>query len=382
MKPKTEVIRHRVDHHRAAPNVTPLYQCSSFLSSSEYFYTRKSNPNSEELEQAFAKLESFSPSHPIFCTTVSTGMAAISAVLSLLRPGDELVINELIYGCSYAFFHNFCEHYGIRLKVLDLSLPDVWRTQMTSSTKMVFFETPTNPLLKTVSIRDVRALCKERNPDCLVVVDNTWATPLFQNALALGADICVYSATKYFAGHSDCMGGFITTYDESLNEQMRQYRFYAGSVLDPHSCWLIRRSLQTFFIRMREHVTGLEEISSFLGELPHVQVVYRPEIDGQQLTNYGGILFFELAAEYEPYVGEFMDSLELFDRGTSLACVASAVAQPWSGSHLSLSEDQKKRMGITKRLLRLSIGLEDIDDLKTDLRRAFDALEQKRRREL
>lgn len=374
MKPKTEVIRHRVDHSRAAPNVTPLYQCSSFLSSSDYFYTRKSNPNGEELEQAFAKLESYSPNRPVFCTAVSTGMAAISAVLSLLRPGDELVINELIYGCSYALFHNFCEHYGIRLKVLDLSSPEVWSSGITASTRMVFFETPTNPLLKTVSIRGLRDLCKERNPECLIVVDNTWATPLFQNALAAGADICVYSATKYFAGHSDCMGGFVTTCNEVLSEAMKRHRFYAGAVLDPHSCWLIRRSLQTFFVRMREHVTGMEEIAAFLGTCPQVRTIYKPEVDGEQLSNYGGIFFFELAPEFEEYVGQFMDTLQLFDRGTSLACVASAVAQPWTGSHLSLSDEEKTRMGISRRLVRLSIGLEDVEDLKADLKRALDIM--------
>ncbi len=368
MNPITRLLHRKVPVARARPNVTPLFQCSSFLSDSDYFYTRKSNPNTEELEAALIDLEGCG--HAI---AVTTGMAAITMALRLLEPGDRLVANTLIYGCSHRLFADFCAHYGIRLDVLDLTDPAALRA-LAPDTRMVVFETPTNPLLLTVPIRAVADAVHAAAPEALVVVDNTWATPLFQKPLDHGADLCVYSATKYYSGHSDVMGGVVTTHRADLAEEIRRIRFYSGSILDPHSSWLLRRSLQTFALRMRHHVDTFAGLAAHLRAHPVVRRVYVPEVDGRQLIGYGGILFLELDPALEPAVGAFMDSLELFERGTSMASVVSSVAQPWSGSHLSMTDEEKRRAGIAKTLVRLCFGLEDPEDLKADLTRAFDRL--------
>lgn len=363
MDPRTEILHERAEVAGARPNVTPLFQCSSFLADSDYFYTRKGNPNSTELEAALRALEGCR--HAI---SVTTGMAALTLALRLLAPGDHLVVNSLIYGCSYKLFHEYCRHFGIALSVVDLSEPGA----VPPDARMVLFETPTNPFLRTVDIRAVRAAA----PGALVVVDNTWATGRFQKPLALGADLCVYSATKFYSGHSDCMGGILTTDDDALAAKLHEYRFYSGSILDPHSAWLLRRSLQTFWIRMDAHAKVTDEMRAFLSDIPEVEAVYHPDVDGKQLTGYGGILFIELRPQHAWNVERFVSSLTLFERGTSMACVVSAVAQPYCGSHLSLSESEKAAMGIRPTLIRLCFGLEAVDDLKRDLLGAFRALHE------
>ena len=369
MHTNTEILHTKIDITRAHPNVTPLFQASSFLSSSEYFYTRKSNPNSAELEEVLKKLEGCE-----YVASVTTGMAAISMAMRLLQPGDHLLVNELIYGCSYQYFEEFSHHYQIHLDFVDMTDLAGLTAKLRPSTKMIFFETPTNPLLKTISIKQVAELRDSHCPSALIVVDNTWATSLFQKPLKCGADLSVVSGTKFYGGHSDCMAGFISTNQKELAEKIFSFRFFQGCILDPHSAWLMRRSMQTFTLRMREHESKLKVLSGFLRELPEVNQVYLPEIDDSQMTGYGCILFFELKDQYKDQVSQFMDSLQLFDRGTSMACVVSAVAQPFSGSHLSMSAEAKIRVGIKETLIRLCFGLEEAEDLKEDLLQAFGKL--------
>lgn len=361
----TKLLHTRIDFAESHPNVTPLFQNSAFLSESQFFYSRKANPNTSELETALSHLEDGAE-----VISVTNGMAAIQLALRLLRPGQTLLINELIYGCTFKLFQDYCEHFGITLRVEDLSQPDV----DFSGVDMVFFETPTNPFLKNIPIERTARELKTKSKDALVVVDNTWATPYFQKPLNFGADLCVYSATKFYAGHSDCMGGMVTCRRADLAEKVRSYRFYSGAVLDPHSAWLIRRSLQTFGLRMREHQRVTGEMAQFLSQRKEIERVYLPEIDGKELTGYGGILFIELRKEHEARASSFVTSLKLFQRGTSMASVVSAVAQPFSGSHLSLSAEEKDRMKITPRLIRLCFGFESPDDLKRDLGAAFEKL--------
>ena len=367
MNPETRLLHRKVPVAGAHPNVTPLFQCSSFFSDSEWFYTRKSNPNVDELEAAVRDIEG--SAHAV---AVATGMAALATVLRLLRPGERLATNGLIYGCSYRLFADFCAHYGVGFDVLEFTDPAAVRAGIRPGTRMAIFETPTNPLLRTVPIEAVAREVHAAAPEALVVVDNTWATPLFQKPLELGADLCVVSATKFFSGHSDVMGGLVTTNRPDLAEDLRRIRFYGGSILDPHSAWLLRRSLQTFPLRMRRHAETFGEMAAHLRAHPRVRRVYVPEVDGRQLTAYGGILFVELDPALEPAVEAFMDSLRLFERGTSMASVVSSVAQPWSGSHLSMTEEEKRRAGIGKTLVRLCFGLEDPADLKADLTQALD----------
>ena len=367
--PVTRALHTRVDTSRVSPVTTPIYQNSAFGADSPYFYTRKNNPNSEELEQVVAALEE--APHAISCCT---GMSAISLVVSLLRPRQRLVINKDIYGCSFRYFQRVKEQRELSLSVLDLSQPE-GIAAIPADSAMIFFETPTNPFLKTVAIDAVVARAKALPGRPLVVVDNTWATPLFQKPLALGADLSVYSATKFFSGHSDVMGGLVVTGSSDLEERLRDERFYSGCILDPHSAWLLRRSMQTFALRMREHARMTREMAAFLGTQAPVSRVYRPELDPAQLTDYGGILFFDLRPELVARYPLFRDALQLFDSGTGMAAVTSMVAQPYTGSHASMSDAEKEEMGLRKSLVRLCFGLEAPEDLKADLAQAFSLID-------
>lgn len=366
---KTRILHTKTNIEKAKPNVTPLFQCSSFFSDSDYFYTRKSNPNSVELEELYRGLED---SQHSLC--VSNGMAALNLALRLLKPGQRLVLNNLVYGCSYKLCKLVCQHYEIPLDIIDLTEPGNLEKVLKPETGMILFETPTNPFLRTVNISEVSRIAKQYNRDILVVVDNTWATPYYQKPLQLGADICVYSATKYYSGHSDVMGGIISTDDPGLHEKLEECRFYSGAIMDPHSAWLIRRSMQTFCLRMDEHRRTFSHMVRFLEGVKSVETIYTPDVDGHQLLGYGGILFFQLFPRYRDKVDIFMKSLKLFEHGTSMACVVSAVAQPYSGSHASLSEKEKNEMGIKETLIRLCIGFEDRKDLEADLSRAFNEI--------
>ncbi len=367
--PITAALHQKIDNSITRPVVTPLYQNSAFTADSPYFYTRKNNPNCEELEQVVACFEGSSQA-----ITVTTGMAAISLASRLLAPGDHVVLNSLIYGCSYKFFQRLRQSLHLEITVLDLSRSSSL-DKIPADVRMVFFETPTNPFLESISISAVAKRAKSLNPSALVVVDNTWATPIFQRPLQHGADISLYSATKYFSGHSDVMGGVLAVDRSDLTEQLRDERFYSGAILDPHSAWLIRRSMQTFALRMRAHQRSTSILADWLEAMPQITRVYRPRVDGAQLTGYGGILFCDLREDLVPRYAEFSRALRLFDTGTGMACVTSMVAQPYNGSHGSMSAEEKSEMGLGQGLIRLCFGLEDVEDLKRDLQGAMEQID-------
>ncbi len=367
MRQFSKLLHHRVDFDVARPSVTPIFQNSAFEDGSPYFYTRKNNPNVEELEQALAMLEGAK-----FATAFATGMAALQSVIDLLRPGQILAINRLIYGCSYKFFQRTAERRGFDLCILDLTSA-AGIESIPEGTAMVLFETPTNPFLETINIADVARCAKAGNPDALVVVDNTWATPIHQQPLRHGADLSVHSATKYISGHSDVMGGFVLADDDALAVEMNANRFYGGAVLDPHAAWLLRRSLQTLDVRLERQVRTTAEMADFLRELPGVAHVYEPRV-GDQLIDYGGILFILPDAELGDCYAELAGHLRLFGTGTGMACVTSMIARPYTGSHASLEDREKDAMGLSPHLIRLCFGLEHPDDLKRDLADAFAAL--------
>jgi cystathionine gamma-lyase / homocysteine desulfhydrase len=355
----------REDDAGAHPAVTPVYQTSAFEADSPYFYSRKNNPNVAELEKVLQTLENAK-----YAVAVTCGMSAIFMTLEVLRPGDTLVVNPFIYGCSYRLLQRISERRGFKLVDLDFS-EESNIEKIPAETKMVFFETPTNPFLKTVDIEKVSRRTKQLNPDAVIVVDNTWATPLFQHPLELGADVSLHSGTKYFSGHSDVMNGVLMTDREDLAEEFRETRFYGGLVLSPENAWLTRRSLQTLDIRLKQQQSACAEMKDFLNQQPQVEKVYYPEIDGRQLKGYAGILFFELKGEYE----KFKQALNIFNTGTGMACVTSMVAQPWSGSHASMTEKEKLDINLSENIVRLSFGLENPEDLKTDLLNAFRVLQ-------
>jgi len=374
MKATTRALHTRVDPAQALPAVTPLFQNSAFTAESPYFYTRKNNPNIAELEEVVRTLEG--AEHAV---AVSCGMAAIYAAVDLLSLGDLIVVNRHTYGCTLRLFDRLQVRRGLRVVNLDLTTAE-GVAQLPPGTAMVFFETPTNPFLRTVPIAEVVARTRETSPDALVVVDNTWATPLFQRPLEHGADISLHSATKYFSGHSDVMGGVLLTNRTDVHSEVLQTRFYGGLVLDPHSAWLLRRSLQTLELRMARHQETTRELVEFLRARPQIRRCYHPEVDGRQLTGYGGIVFIEFQPNLAPFHDEFVSALTLFGTGTGMAAVTSMVARPYTGSHASLSPDEKTQMGLGPDLVRLCFGLEHVDDLKADLSAALEAAERKAER--
>jgi cystathionine gamma-lyase / homocysteine desulfhydrase len=368
MDPISKAIHEKIHIDNALPVVTPIFQASAFESESPFFYTRKNNPNIQEFESVVAILEETK-----YAVATTTGMSAIHLILGLLEINSGLVINADIYGCSYKLFQKYCEKMNIRLSILDLSLSENIK-KIPPDTSMVFFETPTNPFLKTINIREVSDYVKSRNKDCMITVDNTWATPLFQKPIKHGADISLHSATKYFSGHSDVMGGCILTDNDDIYNRLHEMRFYQGNILAPNSAWLLRRSLHTLQIRLKTQGKTTVVLKDFLAEHPLVKHVYYPIIDGEQLTNYGTLIFFSFKPEFVKYYPVFTKNLKLFSTGTGMACVSSMVALPYSGSHASMSDKEKETMGLDKSLVRLSFGLEPVDDLKEDLIHALDAV--------
>ncbi len=366
----TRCLHTRSETGDARPSVTPLYQNSAFDAGSTYFYTRKNNPNIEEFEQVVRELEQ--ARHGV---AVATGMAALRTCLEQLRPGDSMVLNSLVYGCSFKLVQRFCERFNVHLRILDLSLSGGIEA-IPKGTKLVLFETPTNPFLKKVDIAKVAQVVKASDPSALVVVDNTWATPLYQHPLSLGADVSLHSATKYMSGHSDVMGGILLTDRDDLADAFRQERFYSGAILDPYAAWLLRRSMQTFGVRLERQARTTADMREFLAGLPQVQNVYYPEIDGHQLRGYGGILFIELRSDLVPRYMELISALCYFGSGTGMACVTSMIAQPYTGSHASMTDAEKDEMGLSRGIVRLCFGLEEPEDLRRDLREALAFIDQ------
>lgn len=362
MKDSTLLVRERIDYSLARPIATPIFQTSAFKSGDPNFYTRNTNPNFEDLENLLAKLDNTK-----YSVLLSSGMAAIASVLHLLKPGDELISSNLIYGCTHRLLSDFCEQMKISLRFVNLSNLDEAKTAISKNTTMVFFETPTNPFLKTIGIKNISELLKSKNPEGLVVVDNTWATPLYQKPLNFGADISLYSGSKFFSGHSDVIIGAVTVKDNKLYEKIKKYRFYQGATPDAFSAWLTRRGMATLDIRLERHQESTKSILNYLENHRMVTEVFFPKIDGIQLTGYGCLLFFRMKTKEYSKIVKFMDNLTLFDQGTSMASVASAVANPFNGSHLSMSAEEKNKIGLDEFVIRLSIGLESVDDLIFDL---------------
>lgn len=366
----TRALRTKPTIDGTKPTASPIFQTAAFHSGSAFFYSRKDNPNVHEFEDAMAAWEG--ARHAL---AVTTGMSALSLLMGLLRPGDVLVCHRLMYGCSLRLFQQQTEERRVELLQLDLDRQEDL-ARLPERTRLVLFETPTNPFLRTVPIAAVAAAAHRANPQAVVAVDGTWATPLFQQPLKHGADVVLHSATKFISGHSDVMGGVLLTDRDDLATWLRERRFYHGANLDPHSAWLLARSLKTFPLRMREHARMTQRMVALLRSFPAIERVDFPQIGDGQLSDYGGIVFIQLGPAYHHRYADLIAHLRLFDTGTGMAAVTSMVAQPYSGSHASLDDAHKAAIGLNRGLVRLCFGLEDEGDLAADLTQAFAALDQ------
>jgi cystathionine beta-lyase len=361
----------------------PIYQTSTFVQEGPgqnkgYDYTRTGNPTRSVLENLIAGLEQGSVG-----IAFGSGLAAIDAVLKLLQAGDEIVAVDDIYGGAYRLFEQVYRKFGIHVTYVDTSeLSRVFHA-ITSRTKLIWIETPTNPCLK---ISDIEGIAKiARAHGCLLCVDNTFASPTLQKPLSLGADIVVHSATKYLGGHSDLIAGLVVTKDTSLGEKIKFLQNATGGILAPFDSWLLIRGIETLPLRVRQHCASAQRIAEFLEQHPLVGRVHYPGLDshrGHQLAKrqskgFGGIVSFSLKENTLEAAISFVSSTRLFRLAESLGGIKSLVSHPASMTHKSIPEERRKESGVEDSLIRLSVGLEDKEDLVEDLEQAFNRITSK-----
>ncbi|MCX7002387.1 MAG: PLP-dependent aspartate aminotransferase family protein [bacterium] len=356
--------------------ITPVYQTSTFLQTSldkfgAYEYTRSGNPTRAALETALAALEG--GTHGL---TFASGSAATAAVLHLLKPGDHIIAGRDLYGGTYRLLESVYRPYGIDVTYADTYDLAAFQTAFKATTRMIWIESPTNPLLRICDIAAIAAETKRHN--ARLVVDNTFLSPYFQRPLALGADIVMHSTTKYIAGHSDIVGGAVITADADAYTGIKFYQNAAGAVPGVWDCWLTLRGLKTLAIRMREHEANALFLAQWLETQPKVTRVYYPGLPShaqhalakRQQTGFGAVVTIALDGQYAE-VKRFCEKLKLFLLAESLGGVESLVCYPPKMSHAVLSEAERRAQGILPNLVRLSVGIENKLDLQDDLAQAL-----------
>ncbi len=350
----------------------PVYQTVNFVFDDVgrprgYEYSRTANPTRTALEQCLASLE-----EARFGVAFASGMAAVDAVLSLLRTGDHVVSVRHVYGGTLRLFEKVCVPRGISFSYVDGTRPEAFEQAMRPGTRLIWIETPANPLLQLVDLRAVAGIARRHG--ARLVADNTFASPYFQRPLTQGADLVLHSTTKYVSGHSDVIGGAVLTNDEQLNEQLRFYSNATGAVPGPWDCWLSLRGVKTLAVRMRQHEANARAIAEYLSRHPAVEETVYPglpshpqhELAKQQMDGFGAIVAFRLRGGNSE-VGRFVKVLKVFLFAESLGGVESLVCHPATMSHGALSPEERLQMGITEGTLRLSVGIEDVQDLIEDL---------------
>lgn len=313
-------------------------------------------PNRKTVEETLAKLEGGCQGF-----AVASGMAAVQLVLSVLKTGDEVVSLDDLYGGDFRYFRHLEDHFQIKFKLWNGEILENLLGLLTPKTKLVWLETPSNPMMKSVDIQAVADAVHDYNPDILVAVDNTFYTPYYQKPLTQGADVVIHSATKYLGGHNDILGGIVVVKDPVLADFYFQYTITVGDTMSAFDSWLLTRSLKTLPLRMQQHTASAKKIVSFLEQTPHVEKVLYP--------GKAGMISFYLDSDEE--VDRVLKSVKLITFAESLGGAESLLTIPYYQTHDDVAEDQRLRLGITPRLLRLSVGLENADDLIADLAQAL-----------
>ncbi|GFD91580.1 cystathionine beta-lyase [Alteromonas sp. KUL156] len=357
----------------------PIFQTSTYAQSSPgvnkgYAYSRSANPTRTALENAFAALENGTHGFAF-----SSGLSAIDCVLRTLNPGDEVIAGDDIYGGTYRMFTNMFEKYGLQFRYVDMNEVTNVTNAISEKTKLIWIETPTNPLMKIADIEEVSKVVKAKNKDILVAVDNTFATPYLQRPLDLGVDIVMHSATKYLGGHSDLVMGALMVKDAKLAEQLHFIQFAAGAIAGPMDSFLALRGVKTLHLRMQRHCENGKAVAEFLVKHPKVSEVFYPglenhpnhEIAKKQMDGFGGMVSFLLKDQSKQAALSFLENTKIFTLAESLGGVESLVSHPVTMTHASIPEADRLKIGITDSLIRLSVGVEDIDDLLGDLEQAL-----------
>jgi len=357
--------------------MTPIYQTSTYWQKAPgdnkgYEYSRGTNPTRKVLEDCLAALENGK-----FGLAFSSGMGATDAVMKLLRPGDEVITGNDLYGGSYRMFTKLYAPYGIKFHFIDLSDSENIRPYINEKTKQIWVETPTNPTMQIVDIEAVAKISKEHK--LLLTVDNTFASPYLQNPLDLGADLVMHSATKYLGGHSDVVMGALMMNDEKLYKELFFIYNATGATPGPQDCFLVLRGIKTLHLRMKAHCENGRQIAAFLKDHPKVDKVYWPgfpdhpnhDIAKKQMRDFGGMISFTLKEASLEETFRVASSFKVFTLAESLGGVESLVNHPVTMTHASIPKADRDRVGVTDNLLRLSVGVEDVEDLLEDLERVL-----------
>ena len=356
--------------------MTPIYQTSTYVQESPgknkgYEYARSQNPTRFALERALAEIENGK-----FGLTFSSGVAATDAVIKLLQPGDEVIAGNDMYGGTYRLFTKVFEKFGIVFHYVNMPDANNILNYINNKTKLIWIETPTNPLMNITDIAAVATIAKQNN--ILLCVDNTFATPYLQNPLDLGADIVMHSVTKYLGGHSDVIQGSLSMNDQSLRDQLYFIQKSCGAVPGPQDCFLVLRGIKTLHVRMQRHCENGEKIAYFLRNHSKVGKVYWPGFEDhpnyaiakKQMRGFGGMLSFELKDDSVEAAMKVLSSTRLFALAESLGGVESLINHPALMTHASIPREERIRNGLSDSLIRLSVGIEDVDDLIDDLKQA------------
>ena len=372
MKRKTRLIHGGVSTDPLTGAVSiPIYQASTFKQESVgvhkgYEYSRTGNPTRHALEELIKELES-----GVRGFAFSSGMAAITAVMMLFKSGDHIIFTDDVYGGTFRVVSRVLNTFGIQSSFIDTSNLDKVKNEIHPHTKAIFLETPTNPLLKVTDIEATVNLAKQFQ--LLSIVDNTFATPYWQNPLELGCDLVLHSATKYLGGHSDVVAGLVVAGNDTLASDLHFIQNSTGGVLGPHDSWLLIRGMKTLGIRMEEHENNAKKIVSFLEKHPKVKKVYYPGLLSHpqhltakvQMRGFGAMISFEVVGEVE--VENILKNLKYFTLAESLGAVESLISVPAKMTHASIPVERREELGISDSLIRISVGLEDVDDLIEDL---------------
>ena len=355
----------------------PIYQTSTYAQKSPgvnkgFEYSRTHNPTRTALQNSFASLENAK-----YGVAFSSGLAAIDAIIKLLSPGDEVISTNDLYGGTFRLFTKVFEKYGVKFHFTSLHNVSDVESLINENTKVIWAETPTNPMINIFDIEALSIISKAKN--LLLVVDNTFASPYLQNPINLGADIVMHSATKYLAGHSDVVLGALMLNDDEIAEKLYFIQNASGAVPGPQDCFLTLRGIKTLHVRMQRHCENAHKVANFLTNHEMVEKVYWPGLDShknhdvakKQMSGFGGMLSFRIKDFNKEQTIKFLEKLHLFTLAESLGGVESLCGHPATMTHASIPVEEREKSGVTDSLIRLSVGIEDVDDLIDDLKNAF-----------
>jgi|TARA_B110000483_G_scaffold64494_1_gene80347 cystathionine beta-lyase len=378
MKFNTKVI-----HAGVHPDVstgaimTPIYQTSTYVQDEigvhkGFEYSRTGNPTRQALENNLAAIEGGK-----YGACFGSGLAAIDAVVKILNPGDEVISTNDLYGGSYRIFTTIFEKYGIKFHFVNMLDVNNIKEKINNKTKLIWAETPTNPMMNIIDIKEVCDLAHQNN--IMVGVDNTFATPYLQNPLELGADVVMHSVTKYLGGHSDVIMGALVTNDDKIAEEIYRIQNSSGAVCGPMDSFLVLRGIKTLHLRMQRHCENGKKIAHFLNDHPLIDTVYWPglkdhpnhEVAKSQMKDFGGMISFNLVGDDLEMAKKVVSKTELFTLAESLGGVESLIGHPSTMTHASIPREERIKSGVVDSLIRLSVGIEDVEDLITDLKNAL-----------